>query len=108
MRNPLNGIRFTHQLLEGSAVSDNQKQFLETSDACERQMLSIIDDVHLGSLEEGQAMNLKRKKLQLIHDIPEQIKSMRVCGDQIKLQLALSDFLLTIVPTHLLQTVGGN
>ncbi|KAL0328943.1 UNVERIFIED_CONTAM: Phytochrome E [Sesamum calycinum] len=51
MRNPLNGIRFTHQLLEGSAVSDNQKQFLETSDACERQMLSIIDDVHLGSLE---------------------------------------------------------
>ncbi|KAL0300621.1 UNVERIFIED_CONTAM: Phytochrome E [Sesamum radiatum] len=98
MRNPLNGIRFTHQLLEGSAVSDNQKQFLETSDACERQMLSIIDDVHLGSLEEGQAMNLlKEKKLQLIHDIPEQIKSMRVCGDQIKLQLALSDFLLTIV-----------
>ncbi|KAK4386506.1 Phytochrome E [Sesamum angolense] len=118
MRNPLNGIRFTHQLLEGSAVSDNQKQFLETSDACERQMLSIIDDVHLGSLEEGkielkveefllvnvinailsQAMNLlKEKKLQLIHDIPEQIKSMRVCGDQIKLQLALSDFLLTTV-----------
>lgn len=53
MKNPLNGIRFTHQLLEDSAISDDQKKFLETSDACERQILSIIDNGHLGSLEEG-------------------------------------------------------
>ncbi|KAI3466789.1 hypothetical protein Pfo_023452 [Paulownia fortunei] len=118
MKNPLCGIRFTHQLLEGSAISDDQKQFLETSDACERQILSIIDDVHFGSLEEGkmelkveefllgnvvnaivsQAMILLREKnLRLIHDIPEQIKTLCVYGDQIKLQLALSDFLLSIV-----------
>lgn len=53
MKNPLNGIRFTHQLLEGSATSDDQKQFLETSAACERQILSIIDDTNFGNLEEG-------------------------------------------------------
>ncbi|KAL7102708.1 hypothetical protein ACP275_08G135100 [Erythranthe tilingii] len=118
MRNPLNGIRFTHQLMEDSAVSDFQKQFLETSDACERQILSIIDDTDFGNLENrrmelkeeefmlanvvnaivSQAMILlKEKSLRLIHDIPEQIKTLSVYGDQIKLQLALSDFLLSVV-----------
>ncbi|KAL7142527.1 hypothetical protein ABFS83_08G129500 [Erythranthe nasuta] len=118
MRNPLNGIRFTHQLMEDSAVSEFQKQFLETSDACERQILSIIDDTDFGNLENGkmelkeeefllanvvnaivsQAMILlKEKSLRLIHDIPEQIKTLSVYGDQIKLQLALSDFLLSVV-----------
>ncbi|KAL8045658.1 hypothetical protein ABFX02_08G129200 [Erythranthe guttata] len=119
MRNPINGIRFTHQLMEDSAVSDFQKQFLETSDACERQILSIIDDTDFGNLENGRRMELKEeefmlanvvnaivsqamillkeKSLRLIHDIPEQIKTLSVYGDQIKLQLALSDFLLSVV-----------
>lgn len=52
MKNPLNGIRFTHKLLEDSTISDDQKKFLETSGACERQILSIIDDAHVGSLED--------------------------------------------------------
>ncbi|KAK6154876.1 hypothetical protein DH2020_009124 [Rehmannia glutinosa] len=118
MKNPLYGIRFTHQLLERSAITDDQKQFLETSDACERQILSVINDADFGSLEEGkmelkeeefhlgnvvnaivsQAMILLREKnLRLIHDIPEQIKTLCVYGDQIKLQLALSDLLICIV-----------
>ena len=46
----------------------------------------------------SQAMILLREKdLHLIHDIPEQVKSLCVYGDQMKLQLALSDFLLCIV-----------
>lgn len=53
MKNPLNGIRFTHQLLEGSDISENQKQFLQTSDACERQILSVIEDMHFQCLEDG-------------------------------------------------------
>ena len=52
MKNPLNGIRFTHKLLETTAISENQKQFLETSGACERQILAIIEDMDLGSIEE--------------------------------------------------------
>nr|CDG41612.1 Phytochrome E [Rhazya stricta] len=48
MKNPLNGIRFTHKLLEGLAVSDYQKQLLETSDACERQIMSLIEDTNFG------------------------------------------------------------
>lgn len=58
MKNPLSGIRFTHQLLNGSAVTAYQRQFLETSDACERQILSVINDTDFGSLEAGYALLL--------------------------------------------------
>ncbi|XVF25532.1 hypothetical protein REPUB_Repub13aG0220500 [Reevesia pubescens] len=118
MKNPLNGIRFTHKLLETTAVSENQKQFLETSDACERQILAIIEDMDLGSIEEGnielsmeefilgnvvdavvsQVMILIRERnLQLFYEIPEEIKTLSLYGDQIRLQLVLSDFLLNVV-----------
>lgn len=53
MRNSLNGIRFTHKLLEGTATSDEQKKILLTSDACERQIMTIIEDLEFGSIEEG-------------------------------------------------------
>ncbi|KAK3024021.1 hypothetical protein RJ639_044123 [Escallonia herrerae] len=118
IKNPLNGIRFTHKLLESTAVSEDQKQFLDTSIACERQIMSIIEDMDLGNLEEGslelnveefllenlidaivsQVMTaLKEKKLQLLHEIPDHIKTLSLYGDQIRLQLVLSDFLLNIV-----------
>ncbi|CAL5409138.1 unnamed protein product [Camellia sinensis] len=117
MKNPLNGIRFIHKLLESTAVSEDQKQFLETSDACERQIMSIIEDMDLGSIEEGSMelnveefilgnvidtvvsqvmILLKEKKLQLVHEIPDEIKMLYLFGDQVRLQLVLSDFLLNI------------
>lgn len=53
IKNPLNGIRFTNLLLEATDLSDDQKQFIETSAACERQMMKIIHDVDLESIEDG-------------------------------------------------------
>ncbi|KAE7996294.1 hypothetical protein FH972_001026 [Carpinus fangiana] len=53
MKNPLSGIRFTHRLLENTIVSEHQKQFLDTSDACERQIMTIIEDMDFRSIEEG-------------------------------------------------------
>ncbi|KAF9621349.1 hypothetical protein IFM89_020008 [Coptis chinensis] len=118
MKNPLNGIIFTHKLLETNAVSDVQKQFLETSDACERQMMTIMEDVDLGCIEDGtmelnmesfllgsvmdaivsQVMILlSEKKLQLIWKIPEEIKTLSLYGDQIRLQQILADFLLNVI-----------
>lgn len=52
IKNPLNGIRYTHRLLENT-VSEHQKQFLDTSDACERQIMAIIEDMDFRSIEEG-------------------------------------------------------
>lgn len=42
-------------------------------------------------------LSLREKNLQLFHEIPEEIKSLSLHGDQIRLQLVLSDFLLNVV-----------
>lgn len=118
IKNPLSGIRFTNSLLEATDLTEDQKQFLETSAACEKQMLKIIRDVDLESIEDGslelekaefllgsvidavvsQVMLLLRERnLQLIRDIPEEIKSLAVYGDQVRIQQVLADFLLNIV-----------
>ncbi|KAL1326256.1 hypothetical protein AAHE18_13G215300 [Arachis hypogaea] len=118
MMNPLNGIRFTHKLLEKTAVSESQKQFLDTSAACERQIMEIIEETYIGSINEGsvqlnmeefllggildaivsQVMLLVRgKSLQLFHEIPDEMKTLALYGDQIKLQVVLSDILLNVV-----------
>lgn len=53
IKNPLSGIRFTNSLLEATELTEDQKQFLETSAACERQMSKVIEDMNLESIEEG-------------------------------------------------------
>ncbi|KAL6970226.1 hypothetical protein U1Q18_029928 [Sarracenia purpurea var. burkii] len=53
IKNPLCGIHFTNSLLEATDLTEDQKQFLETSAACEKQILKIITDVDLQSIENG-------------------------------------------------------
>ncbi|PIA30054.1 hypothetical protein AQUCO_05700038v1 [Aquilegia coerulea] len=118
MKNPLNGILFTHKLMETNSVSLDQKQYLETSDACERQMMAIMEDVDLRRIEEG-SMELNKagfllesvldaiisqvmilvteKKLQLIWKIPEEVKTLSLYGDQIRLQQILANILLNVI-----------
>ncbi|XP_020577841.1 phytochrome B isoform X2 [Phalaenopsis equestris] len=55
IRNPLSGIQFTNSLLLMTELSDDQKQFLETSNSCTRQMKRILNDVDLESIENGLA-----------------------------------------------------
>nr|AHZ89696.1 phytochrome B [Dimocarpus longan] len=118
IKNPLSGIRFTNSLLEATDLTEDQKQFLETSAACEKQMMKIIKDVDLESIEDGSLelekaefflgsvinavvsqvmMLLRERNLQLIRDIPEEIKSLAVFGDQARIQQVLADFLLNMV-----------
>ncbi|KAK6930285.1 PAS fold-2 [Dillenia turbinata] len=118
IKNPLSGIRLTNSLLEATDLTEDQKQFLETSAACEKQMSKIIKDVDLETIEDGsmelektefllggvinavvgQVMILLRERgLQLIRDIPEEIKSLAVYGDQLRIQQVLADFLLNMV-----------
>ena len=40
---------------------------------------------------------LKERNLKLFHEISEEIKTLSLYGDQIRLQLVLSDFLLNVV-----------
>ncbi|KAJ4703775.1 Phytochrome [Melia azedarach] len=117
VKNPLNGIRFVHKLLETTDISENQRQFLQTSDACERQIMTIIEDMDLRDIEEGMELKteefvlgnildaivsqvmvlLRERNLQLLHEIPDEIKTLSLHGDRMRLQLVLSDFLLSVV-----------
>ncbi|KAL3641885.1 hypothetical protein CASFOL_012700 [Castilleja foliolosa] len=118
MKNPLSGIRLTNSLLEASNLTDEQKQILETSMACEKQMLKILKDVDVENIDDGLlelekiefvlgsvidvvvsqvTLLLRERGLQLIHDIPEQVKTLVVYGDQIRIQQVLADFLLSMV-----------
>lgn len=118
IKNPLSGIRFTNSLMEATNLMEDQRQFVETSSACEKQMSMIIRDINLDNLEDGsleleksefllgsvidavvsQVMLLLRERgLQLIRDIPEEIKTLAVYGDQVRVQQVLADFLLNMV-----------
>ncbi|XP_076960364.1 phytochrome E-like [Bidens hawaiensis] len=119
VKNPLNGLLFTRKLLENSGISDRQKQYLETSGACERQIASVVENIDmLKSIEEGNVelksdefvmenlldavvsqvmMVMNEKNIPLIHEIPNQVKTLGLIGDQIRLQIILSDFLISIV-----------
>ncbi|PKA48639.1 Phytochrome B [Apostasia shenzhenica] len=118
IKNPLSGIQFMNSLLGMSDLSDDQKQFLDTSASCQRQMKKILDDACLEKIENGSLeidkgdfllgsvinavvsqvmINVREKGLQLIRDIPEDAKSISVHGDQIRIQQVLADFLLSMV-----------
>ncbi|KFK36127.1 phytochrome d [Arabis alpina] len=118
IKNPLNGLRFTNSLLETTNLNEDQKQFLETSILCEKQISKIVGNMDAKSIEDGslvlerteffigsvinavvcQAMLVVRdRNLQLIRNIPMEIKSMAVYGDQIRIQQVLVEFLLCIV-----------
>ncbi|CAH8340875.1 unnamed protein product [Eruca vesicaria subsp. sativa] len=124
IKHPLSGLRFTNSLLEATDLNEDQKQFLETSVSCEKQISRIVSDMDLERIEDGsfelhrtefllgsvinaivsQAMFLLRERgVQLIRDIPEEIKSIAVYGDQIRIQQLLAEFLLSIIryaPSH--------
>ncbi|XP_024986483.1 phytochrome B-like [Cynara cardunculus var. scolymus] len=118
IKNPLRGIRFANSLLEASDLNEDQKQLLETCAACEKQMFKIIKDVDKENIEEGslelekhefllgsvidvvvsQVMLLVRDRgVQLIRDIPEEVKTLTVYGDQARVQQVLTNFLLNMV-----------
>ncbi|XP_073276297.1 phytochrome B-like isoform X1 [Primulina huaijiensis] len=117
IKNPLCGIQFTNSLLEATNLTENQTQLLEMSAACEKQILKILKDVDMENIEVGsmvlektkfvlesvinavvsQVMLLMRERgLQLIRDIPEEVKTLELYGDKIRLQQVLADFLMNM------------
>ncbi|KAM7280036.1 hypothetical protein ACFE04_007170 [Oxalis oulophora] len=94
IKNPLRGISFTNSLFGTTDLTDDQKQLLETSASCEKQITKIVKDVDLESVV---MILLREKCLQLIQDIPEEIKELAVYGDQARIQQVLANFLLNMV-----------
>lgn len=118
IRNPLDGIHFARSFIEHTDLSEDQKQLVETSATCEKQLRRILDDMDLASIEEGYLeldtaefmmasvmnsvvsqgmMQSSKKDLQLFCDTPPEFKTMCVFGDQVRLQQVLADFLMNAV-----------
>ncbi|XVF66104.1 hypothetical protein PTKIN_Ptkin10aG0007600 [Pterospermum kingtungense] len=89
IKSPLSGIHFSNSLLEAIELTEDQKQFLETSAACERQMLKIIRDVDLESIEDG-STELEKAEFYLGSVINAVVSQARI-------QQVLADFLLNMV-----------
>ncbi|RZC48568.1 hypothetical protein C5167_016997 [Papaver somniferum] len=53
VKNSLRGLHYMNSLLKATDLSEDQKQGLETSAACERQMMKIIRDVDSECIEDG-------------------------------------------------------
>lgn len=52
IRNSLNGITFTHNLMEATDLTEEQKQLLRRKALCQEQLAKILDDMDLESIEQ--------------------------------------------------------
>ncbi|XP_074275752.1 phytochrome C [Silene latifolia] len=114
VRGPIKGLVFTRNLLESSELSQKQKQVLTTRSLCEGQLMKIVEDNDIPSIEEGymetssDAFNLKEaldavisqvmpfsqeSQVQVKHDFPSGLSSVCLFGDNVRLQQVLSGFL---------------
>ncbi|KAK3184540.1 hypothetical protein Dsin_031826 [Dipteronia sinensis] len=114
IKKPLRGIAFMQDLMGSSDLSKEQKQLLKTSLLCREQLTKIVDDTDIESIEEcymemksgefnlAEALEAvmtqvmipsKEHQVQLIRDLPDEVSSMNLYGDRLRLQQVLSDFL---------------
>eukprot|EP01018_Ginkgo_biloba_P008533 Gb_21967 [translate_table: standard] len=118
IKNPLCGIMFTQKVMEGTDLKEDQKKLVETSTLCQQQLVKILDDMDLDSIEDGyleletaeftlgaildaaisQVMiPSNEKSLEIIQDSPKEIMTTCLYGDQLRLQQILANFLVNTV-----------
>ncbi|KAG6387055.1 hypothetical protein SASPL_152237 [Salvia splendens] len=115
MRNPLSGIKLVQDMMGSSSdLSKEQTQLLHTSKLCRDQLAKIISDTDIEGIEESyieinsdefnlgealqvvmnQVMSLSREReVQITKEVPDEMSSMYLYGDILRVQQVLSDFL---------------
>ncbi|XP_031398448.1 phytochrome A1 [Punica granatum] len=112
--NPLSGIMFSVKMLEGTNLGAEQKQLLQTSGQCQRQLNRVLDDSDLDSIIDGYLelemvkftlhqvvvasvsqvmMKSSAKGVRIVHDAAEDVMKETLYGDSLRLQQVLADFL---------------
>ncbi|MBA0770878.1 hypothetical protein Gotri_019434 [Gossypium trilobum] len=118
IHNPLSGIIFSTQMMEGTELGPEQKRLLQTSTLCQHQLRKILDDSDLHTIIDGyvdlemieftlhevltasisQVMVMSNgKRIQIVNDTAEDVLSETLYGDSVRLQQVLADFLLISV-----------
>ncbi|XP_051178273.1 phytochrome C [Lolium perenne] len=114
LKNPLNGMQFTRNLLEPSDLTEEQRQLFASNVLCQEQLKKILHDNDLEGIEQCymemntvefnleealntvlmQGMSLsKEKQISLDRDWPVEVSSMYLYGDNLRLQQVLADYL---------------
>ncbi|XP_021766342.1 phytochrome C-like isoform X1 [Chenopodium quinoa] len=118
IRNPIQGMLFTRNLVESSELNGGQKQLMVTRALCEDQLMKIAEDTDIPSIEEGYMETITAKfnlgdaleavmsqvmpfsqesQVQLMRNSPSGLSSMYLDGDSLRLQQVLSDFLAVAI-----------
>ncbi|KNA17910.1 hypothetical protein SOVF_075510 [Spinacia oleracea] len=118
IRNPLSGIMFSRQLLEGTHLGEDQRMLLHTSAQCQRQLNKILEDSDLDNITDGylelemlefsmqdvlvasisQVMTKSNEKgIQIENESAKDYMDETLYGDSLRLQQVLADFLLISV-----------
>ncbi|XP_024968492.1 phytochrome C [Cynara cardunculus var. scolymus] len=114
LKSSLNGIKCIEDLMESSELGREQRHILRKSHLCREQLAQIVNDADIESIEEcymemkcaefklgeslevvlNQVTSLSReRKVEVVYDAPDQVLSLYVFGDNLRLQQVLSDFL---------------
>lgn len=114
LRNPLNGMQFTCNLLKPSELTEEQRQLLSSNVLCQDQLKKILHDTDLESIEQcymemntvefnlEQALNTvlmqgiplgKEKRISIERNWPVEVSCMYLYGDNLRLQQILADYL---------------
>ncbi|XP_062212437.1 phytochrome C [Phragmites australis] len=114
LRNPLNGMQFTRNLLEPSELTEEQRRLVASNVLCQEQLKKILHDSDLESIEQcymemntvefnlEEALNTvlmqgmplsKEKRISIDRDWPVEVSCMYLYGDNLRLQQVLADYL---------------
>lgn len=123
LKSSLNGIKCIEDLMESSELGREQRHILRKSHLCREQLAQIVNDADIESIEEcymemkcaefklGESLEVVlnqvtslscERKVEVVYDAPDQVLSLYVFGDNLRLQQVLSDFLssaLNFTPT---------
>ncbi|KAI3769545.1 hypothetical protein L6452_00652 [Arctium lappa] len=114
LKSSLNGIKCIEDLMESSELGGEQRHILRKSHLCREQLAQIVNDADIESIEEcymemkcaefklGESLEVvlnqvtslsHERKVEVVYDAPDQVLSLYVFGDNLRLQQVLSDFL---------------
>jgi phytochrome A len=118
IKNPLNGMKFLQSFMNSSVLNKEQTTLLKSIRLCQEQLSKIVNDTDIESIEECYLqMNLvefnlgevveavlnqvkilsRERQVQVTCNLPADVASMRLYGDNSRLQQVLSDFLSNAV-----------
>ncbi|KAJ0976497.1 hypothetical protein J5N97_018462 [Dioscorea zingiberensis] len=118
IRNPLSGIHYSRQMLEGTDLCEEQKELVSYEARCHQQLNRILEDLDLQNITDS-CLDLEMaefvprdvvitavsqvmiassgKGVRIVNSLSEEVMTEGLYGDNLRLQQILADFLVVSV-----------